>query len=411
MYFDQPPTLLRAVFLFFFLPAATSLARADTVELLDAPPFHQVTLRDFSGTHVIFRGVSGEFLRVPLTRVSRLEIDSLPDFGAAEQARAAADWATAAQRFQQLLLAAPKPWQRALIRKRLVDVYEFSGQFGPAVQLIADLIATSPDPALPPFPRAPGPVGSATNQQAREALRRALASAAQGQANSTPDHRADPPSGAGGPAGGLFAADAPAAQAREGMRSLLLELDIYDELPNLPAPSSHRPAPLATGATTEPALGILPAAPTTAPAPQTAPAPTTQPAEADFAPRLHRDSLLLDCAEAALRADDHSRALRLLERGFPYVPPDEREPWRLLLGRARLECGRAAEAAADLLQLATHTRDSEMSCKALYYVGLAHERLRRTDVAAQVYRDLLRRENVPGAIREAAEAGLKRATE
>ncbi len=55
--------------------------------------------------------------------------------------------------------------------------------------------------------------------------------------------------------------------------------------------------------------------------------------------------------------------------------------------------------------------DRGIARQALYYVGLAHERLSRPDVAASTYRELLADPNLPAEVRELATAGLKRVSE
>jgi TolA-binding protein len=98
----------------------------------------------------------------------------------------------------------------------------------------------------------------------------------------------------------------------------------------------------------------------------------------------------------------------LLQRALPYVEPADQGPWRLLLARTRLVAGQPAAAAADLLQLAETAPDPALAATALYYVGVAHERLARADVARRIYRELLQRDDLPAPVRADATQALQR---
>ncbi|MFQ5805705.1 MAG: tol-pal system YbgF family protein [Phycisphaerae bacterium] len=91
-----------------------------------------------------------------------------------------------------------------------------------------------------------------------------------------------------------------------------------------------------------------------------------------------------------------------------WLAENEPHPWRLLLGRCRIALGQFARAADELLALAESAPSRGLSADALYYVGVAHERMERADVAAELYRELLRREDLPADLRRLAERGLQR---
>ena len=61
-----------------------------------------------------------------------------------------------------------------------------------------------------------------------------------------------------------------------------------------------------------------------------------------------------------------------------------------------------------LLALTESTANRGLAAAALYYVGVAHERMERADVAAELYRELLQREDLAPEIRELATRGLER---
>jgi tetratricopeptide (TPR) repeat protein len=342
------------------LLAAAPDVWADTVRLAGKPAFRNVRISDFRAGRVIFRGVSGQYLHKPLEQVVWLEIDELPQLGIAEHAGAAGHWDRAAAAYRLALARADRPWLRDLIRFRLLSTYDRAGRFDEAVGLYAELLEGKAAAVL--APRRPGSPGSAVNARARRRLVESLA---------TSDSTA----------------------ARRHLRTLLLELLLYDgeEVPlelGLAIAPATQPAPARS-----PILGL----------PMGRKRHSTRPTV-----RLSTDSLLLSAARSALDEGDAERAVELLERGWPYVKRSARGSWRLLLGQARIEAGRYAQAAADLLDLAETAAEPDLAATALYYVGLAHERMEQTDVAGGIYRELLERGDVPERVRADAAAALER---
>ncbi len=345
---------------------------ADTVKLTGRPEFRGVSVRGYGRDRLTFRGVSGEYLRKPLAQVEWVAIDRLPELTAAESAFAAGDWVKAAGSYENALEDADQRWLRDLIRVRLLTACDRGERFDRAVALFTQLAATDPEAARHHVPRHPASVGSETNGQAMETLEAALA--------------ADP---------------SPATVPR--LRSLLLELALYEDIEPLPAAIVHRTTTRPASASqpvTDPGdrLGILPE-------------PPEQPTEVVIAAaplRLPAHSFVLDAAQAALGSGEHRRATRLVERAMPYVARSERGPWLLLLGRCRIEAGRYAEGAADLLDLSLGDSDPAVATLALYYVGLAHERMGQRDIAAKLYRELLERPDAPEDTRAEARQGLER---
>jgi hypothetical protein len=60
------------------------------------------------------------------------------------------------------------------------------------------------------------------------------------------------------------------------------------------------------------------------------------------------------------------------------------------------------------MDLAAHDPDPARRAWALYYVGLAHERMDRFDVARDLYQELAERADAPNDVRTSAQGGLRR---
>ena len=174
-----------------------------------------------------------------------------------------------------------------------------AGRFDRAVSLYIELLEASPALATAHAPRVPGAVGSDMNRRACAALERALAGN-------------------------------PIRAIADPVRTLLLELLIFEEVDPLP-PGVIGAATSTAPATTQPPnrarhLGILPGSddePDGVAASQ--PGSSSQPAATE-PPRLTAASLVLRAAEGACEAGDFRRAMRLVERGLPYVGAADRAP-------------------------------------------------------------------------------------
>lgn len=348
------------------LAAASRLAPADTVQLIGKPPFRNVSIMDFRGERLVFRGVSGQVLRKPLGQVEWFAIDGQPDLNAAEQAVAGGDWSAALPRYEQALVQAEQPWLRALIRLRLLAATGRTDRYDHAIAVYIGLLTDGPPSAPPPMPAEPG---SDANRRARDKIEAAL--------------RVRQP-----------------APVTTALRTLLLELLLCDEADPLPPgllpPTHHAPQPAGTQPTRPRTLGILPPAAT-----EPGAAPPAEPP-----PQLGSDSVVLRAAQAAFDASDAPRAARLIERALPYVSRGADGPWQLLRGRCLAAQGQPAEAVSGLLSLAEHDPDPLVRARALYYAGMALERLERADAAREVYAELLRRPDVPDDVRGLAQAAL-----
>ncbi len=364
-------------------PLALAAASADTIKLTNSTVFRAVRTVDFRENRLVFRGVSGQYLRKPLEQVAWFELDGRPALSAAEQQAAAGNWPAATDGYEAALAEPGPDWLRDLIRVRFLVAAEQAGRLARAVELYADLLASQPLSAARYAPRAVGPPGSHTNAAARAVLLARLA------------------------------APAPIA-GRGALRTLLLELLLIDEAPLPPGfappdavdgPQSRPARPKSaseTEASSRPARrrGIIvdPDEPEESPEPGK-PAPEPPPV-------LGADSRVLAAAERAVAAGECERALRLIELGRLYVAPGNEGPWRLARGKTLIAAGRPAEAAADLLALAES--DAGLAAVALYYSGVAGERSGQPDFARALYRRVLDRPDVGEEIRALAADGLKR---
>jgi tetratricopeptide (TPR) repeat protein len=336
---------------------------ADTVVLAGKPPFRNVYIVSFRHGRLYFRGMSKEILKKPLAEVVRFELDRCPALTSAE-ALTHADPHAAMAAYEQALGETHEDWLHTLVRVRLLGLYDRAGRFDDAVALYIRLTREQPEPANVPRPHYPAPPGSARNRRARDHLFDAIKAT-----------RTRP--------------------ALAAVRTLALELLLFDEADPLPpefAPPAARPArPPTTQSDTPPPLLFDEGA-------RRAEAPLSLPP----------DSFVLSGVRQALAASDVARAARLLDRSLPYVAEREAPAWRLLQGRCLIELGQHARAADELLALTQPPHDRSLAAEALYYVGLAHERMERADIAAGIYRELLRQNGLPAETQRLAVQGLKR---
>jgi thioredoxin-like negative regulator of GroEL len=360
----------------------TRATLADTVVLEGKPPFRKVQVINFRHGRLHFRGLSKEILRKPLDEIARFKIDAFPMLSNAE-ALIRTDAEASISAYQQALEQADKPWLRDLIRARLIEACDRAGRFDQAVALFIELLREKPALATNLAPRHPGDPGSPINTKARRQLSNARES----------------------------------MQARvmvEPLQTLSLELLLFDDVDPLPpefAPPASQPtadfsgeASPATQPSAEPPLLF-------GPVEQHAPAaavPDDRGLIEAAPPRLPPDSFVLSGARQAFERGNPRRAARLLERALPYLADHQSDNWRLLLGRCRIELGQLARAADELLALAESTLDHSLAANALYYVGVAHERMDRADVAAAIYRELLQRGDLPAELRQPAQRSLNR---
>ncbi len=376
------------------------VAAGDTVTLVGKPPFNNVQITDYRGGRLVFRGVSREVLRIPIEQVQSLEIDGLEALNAAERAAGSADWATAARHYENALTRTGERWLADLMALRMLEVCDRAGRFDRAVELFVELVDAKGGGTTVRPPKRAGPCGSAENRTARRKLERAIETTR-------------------------------SITAQEIFRKLYFELLIADDAEDF---DRLFPPPAADGRGAAGGSISLAASP-------------LAPAEGN----LVRPAVL-----NALASGEGERALRMVRRMLPYVESAERAPfpghpaestgeagksadvdghsidpagsanrtaivktvdaagkydrdgWRLLLGRAQIQAGDAVAAIAGLIELAHRARDAAVAVEALYYAGLAHERIDRADVAEELYREVLGKEAASAEMRLLAGKGLER---
>ena len=345
-------------------------APADTVVLAGKPPFQNVTITDVRRGRLHFRGVSGEILQKPLGLVASVVLDSLPQLTAADAALAAGDPDAALDALTQCESQVRESWQRALIASRRLAVLSAAGRTDQALKAFLDLVREDPQIPTENLPPDIGPAGSPANRAALVLLRKSRLR-------------------------GL----SPSLEQALAMRRLeLMLLEDPDAVRREFAPSDE-PASVQAAASqpsdedTTPLLFGTPRA-----------APTATPVE------LTRASPLRKEANRLLTGGQRRTALNVIERAMPFVRKNDRGWWTLDAARCRIDLREYARAADELLAVATaaETTDRDLSARALYYVGLAHEGLNRPDVAADQYRELRGRNDLPDDLRAEVEAALER---
>ncbi len=348
---------------FWVLLCTAAVADADLVVLAGKPPFRNVQIVNFKHARLYFRGVSKEVLKKPLQDVLRVELDRCPALTSAE-ALVHADPPAAITAYERARGETTEAWLRTFIHVRLLGAYDRAGRFDEAVDVYLGVIAEQPELAEQCAPRQPAPAGSERNLRARDRLFEAIKAT-----------RAQP--------------------ALAAVQTLALELLLFDEADPLPpefAPPASRPARL-VGTQSDPPPPLL----------------FGEGARRGEAPlSLPPGSFVLTGVRRALAAADVARATQLLERSRPYVAEREAPVWHLLHGRCLIELGRHARAADELLALTQPPHDRSLAAEALYYVGLAHERMDRPEVAAGIYRELLRQDGLAAETQRLAVQGLKR---
>lgn len=362
------------------LAAGGALSSADTVVLRNKPPFTNVTVVAYKQGIVHFRGISKQTLRKPIEEIQSLAIDAAVHLAEAENAAEDARWDDAEAAYRLAAEEAADDWLRELIETRMLLVLDRSGRFSKAVAAYVELVRRPGAAASVPRPRRPGQAGSLVNRAARATLETAIDAARTGE-------------------------------ERRALRTLLLEVLIVEGVEPQsagfrPPPRLPAPAPRAEAAPIPPAARRIriPIRPTATSEPDRGSA-----AAANAGPiSLPADSAVRHAVESLLERRDAAGAEQLVARAMPFAASADVGAWQLLGLRARLEAGDAQRAAADLTKLAEDAQPPPIRFEALYYAGVAQERLDRPDIARALYREVINSADASEAVRGLAEAALER---
>ena len=365
-------TVYFEIFCILLIMAAVQTCAADTVTLRDKPPFRNVQIIDVRGGKLVFRGVSGETIQKPLAMVEWVEIDAMPRFSALEKATAGKQWEKAMQEIAALEREAREPWLQTLLRHRRLRILELAGKTDEGVATFLEIAHS--DPQTPPalLPQKLAAAGSNQNRATLELLRKSKL-------------RGMPP------------------DLDEAIDRLRLQLTILEEPENLRrdfVPVAAPPPAASTTAEDEAEEGgFLFGGPKRA-------GPVRQVS-------LPARCGLLDECDRLLRGGNAAAAQSILDLAVPYVTAADNGPWRIMAARCRIGRHEFAKAADDLLALASEfeKRNPPLQAVALYYVGVAHEGLNRPEVAAEVYRELQGRDDLPANLREMLQTAVSRLKE
>lgn len=354
--------------------------QADAVKLRGKPPFVNVAISDFRDGILVFRGVSGEYLRKPIAEAEWLHVAAAPDFSQAEQCAARGFWPGAVDAYRRALDSAPGGWERPLTLARLARALEENGQFDEAVARWIDLATASPASSASLRPRRFAPPGSAANAGARAAL--------------------------------LRAADAaPTPELRDRFNTWLLELLIYDEIDptraGFVATAASQPDFPASAAVMRGAAGSKQTA-AGASAPPRLFGDRPESRRPGRSVRLALDSQLLAHADERLAANEARGVASLLERSVPFVAEDALPGWRVALARARVAAGDAGLAAEELTDLLRAGVSGSVVYEARYQLAYAKERLHELGPARAEYRALLENGELSAELRARVEDALRR---
>lgn len=330
------------------------ISSADLLEISEKPPFERINITGFVDERIVFRGLSGETVRVSARRATLIQLDRAPAFSKAELARTRGAWDEALASYASSLHDEPPGAFHDLFLLRRIECLELSGRFAEAVEEWADLLQKSPSLALIATPRQPQPPGSQANLAARERVQGVVRQLTRPEA----------------------------AGALQTARRFLLELLIFDEVNALPA--DYQP-----------------------PVPASQPLLFARPDRSGPRIELPPDSFVFEAANAAIQRRDFNRAVSLLGAALPYCPATGTDTRRLALARARIEIGQYATAINELMAL-VDAPDRDQAAQAMYHVGLAHQRLGRPDTARRYYQLALDCRELPESLRTAAREALQK---
>ncbi len=408
------------LFLGFLAALALPVVRADEVLLAGRPLFRAVRVLSFQNGRLTFLGTSGETLRKDIREIESVKIDGMEDLNAAERIRVSGGAAESIVVYERALESDLEPWRRQLILARLVRAADEAGRFADAIGAFIRLAGEHPDAAEVVRPwRAPDP-----DDPSLAASRQLLSEAIQGTRGATSrqtmrnymtelelysgSRRAEPEAG-------RVAESEPAAPSGEAAPGGGEPPAVLGEPSESDARSADQPGrepPRLFGEDT--GTVETPRDRAQRPVERAEPASRSSARQADprrsAAGQLPQDTILLRIAARAFDAGDASLAVGVLEAALPQLPSERVFGARILLGRARIEAGQPASAAAEMVSVVESASDPLLVAEAQYYVGVAHEALGRPGIAERAYRELLE----PGAgtseLRALARMGLERVT-
>ncbi|RMF83387.1 MAG: hypothetical protein D6744_04810, partial [Planctomycetota bacterium] len=167
---NTPRTLIAALSTSVLMLAAR--AGGDTVKLTDRPAFEDVVVTGYRNDRLLFRGVSGQTLRKPVTEVEWFTCSQRPLLSDAERHRAV-DRGRAINMYERALREEDDAEWRRLIRMRLCDTLDEAGLFDRALETYLDLLREDVA-SQPPRPSRVGRPGSPRNAAAAKLLEAAL---------------------------------------------------------------------------------------------------------------------------------------------------------------------------------------------------------------------------------------------
>ncbi len=300
--------------------------------------------------------------------VEWVEIDTMPRFSALEKASSAGQWEKALDEITALEREAREPWLQTLLRHRRLRILESAGRFDEAVAAFLDLVRSDPQTPAALLPQRLAPSGSAQNRAALEIFRKSK------------------PRGL-------------APELDDEIDRVRLQLMILEEPENLGrefVPVKSAASASSTAGEGDEEGGFLFGGPKRS--------GTVR--QVSLTPNC---GLLAEC-DRLLKAGDAADAQRILDAARPYVAAVDNGPWRIMLARCRLSRKEFARAADELLGLSAEfeRRRPDLNAVALYYVAVAHEGLNRPEIAADIYKELSTRANLPSEVREPVVAALSR---
>lgn len=136
-------------------------------------PLPNVQVLGIRGNELVYVNPTGRETTKTLDDVRRLEIDTEPDFTAAEAAYESANWEKATSGYERTIKSTNKPWLRQYVGLKLLETANKSGNFPAAVAAYLELVQSNPAVAQGKEPKLPD-AGSTFLDSAAADVERAL---------------------------------------------------------------------------------------------------------------------------------------------------------------------------------------------------------------------------------------------